>query len=1396
MYQRYGGANRRCNRVAMKKCSNPKCGLEVEAKICPECGWNMVDPSINPILSSMIIICDGADERGLACGAELKAKQKFCSICGKKVDSKLFEVLTPCKEKCGKCGTELTSEEKFCPECGFKIQPMAKQVADAQPSQENQAIVVDKSDPVCLTASNIVESQNDIQQLQPAPKQSSIPTSQQTEGTDLSTEVKWPPSEILKSANEVEHLCFKGPDKEQTLQDQTLEKDKQQEPDTDRLSAGDVQEGETSSPEPKEDRPGPHEMTGLEETQTNKPVAVESQKQVDHDSPVPTCIVEGIAMDTSNPPGDNRLHDVNIDDGNDERKQRPLMQDGPGSKIDEANARTNINNKNCESPDAFNGEDSEPKSTTYQENALTKVGHEKDGHVTVESELENNIKGIHITVDEKMNESSNGEIFENDLSDNDGSEDDSADSDSSESVANIDDADKRKYGGKRTKRNLKGGAKAKKAKKRERKKEKHCEKHNLPLIKKEEKAINDRPTEHSVETKSFSQVAEVAAKAQQRTTGCLDRHDNKNQQNERVFGQGIQEAKQSTNVDTFKVEDDHLVKKTASFFEIPTVKESNSFQEQSSTDSFIKQNVNSEPVKSDQSTNKGTDSPETSDKKNKNIQNQQASQNQNPKDRITVVFHVLVAKDFLKSNTDILILKMDDSSLDVIFQHLFPLFEMDFYLPRSIVASLLLSELPFLIDNEAVPVEVCSAALLYWMKKIYGNQNMFGNLLEEENVGNEKIVLVCMEKLINRLRNVTNPERAIARWEMSFCITKEMVDYMGSKSKKLTLAYSLQAFLHTLCMYSQFQKDTKKMESVLDALSAVGNKIRSWLKRYASSYWTTGMLENFKVWELAMAENLSDQEIEIKWNEKISAELQYVVERELRMYDERQRDFIKLYCEEVNKFSTAMNGCLTKIALKAIEGGCMIDFTRFGLQQKQRFKDLMSDLYDRQWKKTVTDGPKEDRDILDTSAIDEVLHKTSKLENHSLIEFCKPKAVENFNETIEPDLRAFDVEPEILDILPTLERLAQGVVFKKIWREVCSVKTEGCVTPFDVVNMVWKPAFERWNIFRELLQTGELMFEDADKRFRSFKGEDEKLLQEMLDLELPRATADERIKQIKQNRQLSDCVEGATHSERNFKLRDFNESLMKTCEILKHITKEKSNCLDAFVNSANLVKWLKESMPGQKELKVFVDLAMMSAGEEPMNIAKVQCLHSAVLGYSPLIFDLDETTCNHKSLLDKCNVVWKELAANPNLPEQLLDTNRELEWLKEIKKAHGSVEVTSLMQAEAINTDGIYTVGKEAWKGSELSDMDLQSRLMLVVGKSDSSFVKSTDKKSEVNVDSITRLGSVYLKLCSSGCVLFNGWNANFLCSLEQKRLVCAKLEFGKGEDIPILRVSYEYKDA
>ena len=48
-----------------------------------------------------------------------------------------------------------------------------------------------------------------------------------------------------------------------------------------------------------------------------------------------------------------------------------------------------------------------------------------------------------------------------------------------------------------------------------------------------------------------------------------------------------------------------------------------------------------------------------------------------------------------------------------------------------------------------------------------------------------------------------------------------------------------------------------------------------------------------------------------------------------------------------------------------------------------------------------------------------------------------------------------------------------------------------------------------------------------------------------------------------------------------------------------------------------------------------------------------------------------------------------------------IGTNEQLPWLKDIKEAHGSVEVTSLMQAGLINTVGVYIVGRLAWKQAD-----------------------------------------------------------------------------------------------
>ena len=111
-----------------------------------------------------------------------------------------------------------------------------------------------------------------------------------------------------------------------------------------------------------------------------------------------------------------------------------------------------------------------------------------------------------------------------------------------------------------------------------------------------------------------------------------------------------------------------------------------------------------------------------------------------------------------------------------------------------------------------------------------------------------------------------------------------------------------------------------------------------------------------------------------------------------------------------------------------------------------------------------------------------------------------------------------------------------------------------------------------------------------------------------------------------------------------------------------------------------------------KEVKTLVDLAMMSAqGEGAMEIHKVKCLNSAATGYAPLIFDL-KVEADFKTFLAQCKLVWQALNADADLPKHLQSTNQHLQWLKDVKDSHGSVEVNALQQAASINERGVYVV--------------------------------------------------------------------------------------------------------
>lgn len=71
------------------------------------------------------------------------------------------------------------------------------------------------------------------------------------------------------------------------------------------------------------------------------------------------------------------------------------------------------------------------------------------------------------------------------------------------------------------------------------------------------------------------------------------------------------------------------------------------------------------------------------------------------------------------------------------------------------------------------------------------------------------------------------------------------------------------------------------------------------------------------------------------------------------------------------------------------------------------------------------------------------------------------------------------------------------------------------------------------------------------------------------------------------------------------------------------------------------------------ELKVFVDLASISAGENDMDVDRVACFHDAVLGYSSMLYELkqDSGFHNFKVVLQK---LWKALENDCNLPKKLV----------------------------------------------------------------------------------------------------------------------------------------------
>uniref|UniRef100_A0A672YT28 RING-type E3 ubiquitin transferase n=1 Tax=Sphaeramia orbicularis TaxID=375764 RepID=A0A672YT28_9TELE len=372
-------------------------------------------------------------------------------------------------------------------------------------------------------------------------------------------------------------------------------------------------------------------------------------------------------------------------------------------------------------------------------------------------------------------------------------------------------------------------------------------------------------------------------------------------------------------------------------------------------------------------------------------------------------------------------------------------------------------------------------------------------------------------------------------------------------------------------------------------------------------------------------------------------------------------------------------------------------------------------------------------------------------------------------------------------------------------------------TPKMIHDEVLVKGFDEYKDIYIRLKTGSLTFEEVNKLFRISKQKYEQLKDELdimcgIDPSADKQWIHGRVEQIKQYHELHLALASAetitrvkemlglqgdfrvletlTKNHEDFvreQLNRIDDDLMQAKMDLVEITELRRNCLHELSLRGDFIKWLKDALKDINELKVFVDLASISAGENDEDIHRVSYFHDAVLGYSSLLYELKPDSDFH-TLKTALHKLWGALQNDGNLPKKLRDSARHLEWLKTVKDSHGSVERSSLSLASAINDKGIYLISAQRLsldtvlkllipeghddgqiRSYSLEDLrELQNKLMLMSGKGHQG-KKQVDHFVEV-FDGAQRLAKAFIVLYTAGNPLFRCWEARIRCCINSNK--------------------------
>ncbi|XP_022072402.1 E3 ubiquitin-protein ligase rnf213-alpha [Acanthochromis polyacanthus] len=487
--------------------------------------------------------------------------------------------------------------------------------------------------------------------------------------------------------------------------------------------------------------------------------------------------------------------------------------------------------------------------------------------------------------------------------------------------------------------------------------------------------------------------------------------------------------------------------------------------------------------------------------------------------------------------------------------------------------------------------------------------------------------------------------------------------------------------------------------------------------------------------------------------------------------------------------------------------------------------------------------------------VDVLLLMSHKLEEHMTVDIAEIEdtqqvnieitALDHFMEVHQFDqlpspnagiVTYFNLDEHVRQMAEVLYTFQDSYVFKMCWEKQAKLLASEEMEDDDpdeqaiaAVNAtlevmhddIFLACFEDYKDIYTRLKNGSIRLEEINQLFRDYKGKYIELAQDLdimcrVDKSTDKQWIHSRVQQIEQYHELHLAVASAQvimmvketlclHGDfrvletltnvihvdfQKETLSRIDNELMQAKRVLVDITEPRRLCLQELGVRGRFVKWVKDALEDINELKVFVDIASISAGENDMDVDRVACFHDAVLGYSSVLYELkpDSGFQAFKEVLTK---LWRALENDSNLPKKLRDSARHLEWLRTVKDSHGSVELSSLSLASAINNKGIYLISAQGVKklsldtalklqipeendegqhmrSYSLEDLrELQNKLMLMSGKGDQG-QNEVDHFAEIFA-SVQRLAEAFIALYTAGNPLFRHWEVQIHCRLNSQ---------------------------